>query len=56
MPILRDVLTEPVFNSGVFTTNYLPETYPEGFQGISLSPKEFTQVNCEIYPRLYAGN
>jgi propionyl-CoA carboxylase alpha chain len=32
IPLLRDVLTEPVFNSGVFTTNYLPETYPDGFQ------------------------
>ena len=37
IPLLRDVLTEKVFNSGVFTTNYLPETYPDGFKGISLN-------------------
>ena len=37
IPLLRDVLTEPVFNSGTFTTNYLLETYPEGFQGVQLS-------------------
>jgi len=36
IPLLRDVLTEPVFNSGTFTTNYLLETYPEGFQGVQL--------------------
>merc|ERR1719175_341011 len=37
IPLLRDVLTEPVFNSGVFTTSYLPETYPDGFQGLQLT-------------------
>ena len=37
IPLLRDVLTEPVFNSGTFTTNYLLETYPEGFQGVQLT-------------------
>ena len=36
IPLLRDVLTEKVFNSGVFTTSYLPETYPDGFLGISM--------------------
>jgi len=33
-----------VFNSGVFTTNYLPETYPEGFQGIRLTPTDVTSL------------
>ena len=37
IPLLRDVLTEPTFNSGTFTTNYLLETYPEGFQGVQLT-------------------
>ena len=37
IPLLRDILREPVFNSGTFTTNYLPETYPEGFKGVKLT-------------------
>jgi len=37
IPLLRDVLTEQTFNSGTFTTNYLLETYPEGFQGVKLT-------------------
>ena len=37
IPLLRDVLTEPTFNSGTFTTNYLLETYPDGFQGVKLT-------------------
>jgi len=37
IPLLRDVLTESKFNSGTFTTSYLQETYPEGFQGVQLS-------------------
>jgi len=44
IPLLRDVLTEKVFNSGVFTTNYLPETYPDGFKGISLNSKEKLEI------------
>eukprot|EP00088_Acartia_fossae_P029981 TRINITY_DN3091_c0_g1_i11.p1 TRINITY_DN3091_c0_g1~~TRINITY_DN3091_c0_g1_i11.p1 ORF type:complete len:720 (-),score=177.06 TRINITY_DN3091_c0_g1_i11:707-2866(-) len=40
IPLLRDVLTEPVFNSGVFTTSYLPQTYPDGFQGKKLDSRE----------------
>merc|ERR1711936_872259 len=37
IPLLRDVLTEPTFNSGTFTTSYLLETYPGGFQGVKLT-------------------
>ena len=37
IPLLRDVLTEEKFNSGNFTTNYLLETYPDGFQGVQLN-------------------
>ncbi len=29
--LLRDVLLEKKFLAGDLTTNYLPETYPEGF-------------------------
>ena len=40
MALLRDVLTEPKFIEGDFTTNYLPETYPEGFKGVDMTPAE----------------
>ena len=33
IPLLRDILLEDKFLKGDFTTNYLPETYPDGFQG-----------------------
>ena len=29
---------------GEFTTNYLPETYPEGFQGVSLNSSESLEL------------
>ena len=44
IPLLRDVLTEGVFKSGVFTTNYLPETYPDGFQGLQLTSGDVTEL------------
>lgn len=31
--LLRDVITEKRFVSGDITTKYLPEVYPDGFQG-----------------------
>lgn len=31
--LLRDIITEKKFVEGEVTTNYLPEVYPEGFQG-----------------------
>ena len=37
IPLLRDILTEPTFLSGTFTTNYLNEVYPEGFKGYQLT-------------------
>jgi propionyl-CoA carboxylase alpha chain len=40
IPLLRDILTESKFVAGDVTTNYLPEVYPEGFQGKSLSTDE----------------
>jgi len=47
IPLLRDVLTEKVFNSGVFTTSYLPETYPDGFLGISMDHREKHEI-CSL--------
>jgi len=38
--LLRDVLTEPNFIEGNFTTNYLPETYPDGFRGVWMTDAE----------------
>ncbi len=49
IPLLRDILREPVFNSGTFTTNYLPETYPEGFKGVKLTEddiKNIASISC----------
>lgn len=40
IPLLRDVLRDKRFLQGDFTTNYLPETYPEGFKGKQLNEKE----------------
>ena len=41
--LLRDIITERKFIAGEVTTNYLPEVYPEGFQGHVLdAPKRST--------------
>ncbi|KJH46335.1 putative acetyl-CoA carboxylase, biotin carboxylase subunit [Dictyocaulus viviparus] len=40
IPLLRDICQEERFRSGNITTKYLPETYPNGFQGATLSEKE----------------
>ena len=44
IPLLRDILTESTFLSGTFTTNYLPETYPDGFQGAKLTQNEMDRL------------
>ena len=36
--MLRDIITEKRFVKGDITTNYLPEVYPDGFQGIYYVP------------------
>ena len=33
IPLLRDIMTEDRFVRGDISTKYLPEVYPEGFQG-----------------------
>jgi propionyl-CoA carboxylase alpha chain len=40
MPLLRDVMNEAVFRTGMYNTMYLPTTYPDGFQGAQLSGAE----------------
>lgn len=37
IPLLRDVITEKRFVKGDISTKYLPETYPDGFKGKTLS-------------------
>ena len=44
IPLLRDILNEPTFLSGTFTTNYLPEVYPEGFKGANINEKELNHL------------
>lgn len=38
--LLRDVISNPNFLSSIYTTEYLNNTYPEGFQGSNLSKEE----------------
>merc|ERR1711935_401917 len=45
IPLLRDILTEPTFLSGTFTTNYLNEVYPEGFQGHQLTKTDSVKIS-----------
>ncbi|KAK5969108.1 hypothetical protein GCK32_021325, partial [Trichostrongylus colubriformis] len=40
IPLLRDICQEERFRAGNITTKYLPETYPEGFQGATLNEEE----------------
>ncbi|CAD6189132.1 unnamed protein product [Caenorhabditis auriculariae] len=40
IPLLRDIVQEKRFRKGDITTKYLPEVYPEGFQGATLNHEE----------------
>ncbi|KAF1748353.1 hypothetical protein GCK72_024820 [Caenorhabditis remanei] len=40
IPLLRDIVQEKRFRTGDITTKYLPEVYPEGFQGTVLTANE----------------
>ncbi|KAM8977477.1 propionyl-CoA carboxylase alpha chain [Pelodytes ibericus] len=40
IPLLREIITHPLFIKGDITTKFLPEVYPDGFKGHSLSSKE----------------
>lgn len=44
LPLLRDIVEEKNFINGCFTTNYLSDTYPDGFQGPKLSQQEFRHL------------
>jgi len=44
IPLLRDVLHEPVFLSGTFTTSYLPQTYPDGFKGVQMATGDLFEL------------
>ena len=33
IPVLRDIITQPLFVSGDITTNFIAEVYPDGFKG-----------------------
>ncbi|XP_044142338.1 propionyl-CoA carboxylase alpha chain, mitochondrial [Bufo gargarizans] len=44
IPLLREVITHPRFIKGDITTKFLPEVYPDGFKGHSLTPKERNEL------------
>lgn len=43
IPLLRDIMCEERFISGNIDTNFIPEVYPEGFQGYKMTPDEKEQ-------------
>ena len=54
IPLLRDILTETNFNKGDISTNYLYETYPDGFTGKALNNEEkatLTSIAATIFVR-----
>ncbi|CAI9727821.1 propionyl-CoA carboxylase alpha chain, mitochondrial-like [Octopus vulgaris] len=53
IPLLRDILTESKFVAGDLTTDYLMQTYPEGFLGKELSADEVSEL-ASIASVLYA--
>lgn len=44
VPLLRDIIEQPRFVSGDITTEFLPEVYPDRFQGYAMSPAQQTQL------------
>lgn len=40
IPLLREIITHPLFISGDISTNFLPEVYPEGFKGHQLEAEQ----------------
>lgn len=43
---LRDVCRNERFRKGALTTNFIPEEYPEGFNGVSLSEQEYFELSA----------
>ncbi|XP_078402182.1 propionyl-CoA carboxylase alpha chain, mitochondrial isoform X1 [Cetorhinus maximus] len=44
IPLLREVIIHPRFVKGDITTNFLPEVYPDGFKGRTLSDSEHKEL------------
>ncbi|XP_053563787.1 propionyl-CoA carboxylase alpha chain, mitochondrial [Bombina bombina] len=44
IPLLREVITHPLFIKGDITTKFLPEVYPDGFKGHILSSVEKNEL------------
>lgn len=44
IPLLRDILVQPQFVSGDLSTNFIPETYPDGFKGFLPGAAETEQL------------
>ncbi|GAB1603492.1 propionyl-CoA carboxylase alpha chain, mitochondrial-like [Argonauta hians] len=53
IPLLRDILTESKFIAGDLTTDYLMQTYPDGFLGTSLTSEEVSEL-ASIASVIYA--
>ncbi|CAG9768963.1 unnamed protein product [Ceutorhynchus assimilis] len=55
IPFLRDILTQQKFIEGNISTDYLPQVYPEGFQGITLGVRDRHKL-VAVAGALYATN
>ncbi|OCT95425.1 propionyl-CoA carboxylase subunit alpha L homeolog isoform X1 [Xenopus laevis] len=44
IPLLREIITHPLFIKGDITTKFLPEVYPDGFKGHTLSCEEQNEL------------
>ena len=44
IPLLREVYTHPRFQAGRLSTKFLPEEFPEGFQGKQLNADEIDEL------------
>eukprot|EP01132_Coremiostelium_polycephalum_P009266 gene9266-11358_t len=52
VPFLRDVMENKKFIDGDFNTKFIPEEYPQGFQGYKFSPKQLENLAaCAIFLR-----
>ncbi|KAG8452062.1 hypothetical protein GDO86_004019 [Hymenochirus boettgeri] len=48
IPLLREIITHPLFVKGDITTKFLPEVYPDGFKGHCLSLKEQNELLATV--------
>ncbi|KAE8625887.1 hypothetical protein XENTR_v10006428 [Xenopus tropicalis] len=44
IPLLHEIITHPLFVKGDITTKFLPEVYPDGFKGHTLSQEEQNEL------------